>query len=125
MKRRSFTLIEVLISLALVSLCAIPLLRPHFHIAREKESERLNIERTLKAEAIFEKVQLDLYHNKIPWKAISGGKVRPKIYKGENFSISEIKHHDKKAKTFRLLNIDVVVDDQIYSYHLYTERLNR
>lgn len=67
---RSFTLIEVLIAIALVALTAIPLLYPHYAILKE---ERLAL-RTLEVDAlagdIYGEILRDVYRGKIDWAEI-------------------------------------------------------
>ncbi len=76
---RSYILIEILISLAFVTMCAVPLLLPHFVILRAeiKTLEELQLERL--ADVAFAEVKQMLFENKISWEEIGKAKEKHKL----------------------------------------------
>ena len=72
--KRPFLLLEVLIAIALVALCAYPLITPHYRLAQEKRKLLRNLKVQREAdEAFYEAVQR-LYEGEVAWEKI----IKPK-----------------------------------------------
>lgn len=72
-RKRSFLLLELLLSLALIALCLFPLLKPQ---AAMRKADMANLEEMQwerVAQAAFCKVKVMLYENQIPWSALKKG----------------------------------------------------
>lgn len=69
-QKRSFLLIELLISLALVACCLFPLIKPHvsIHKSERKALEQMQIE--MHVERAFCLLKQYLYEQKITWKQL-------------------------------------------------------
>lgn len=67
-KRRPFLLLEVLIALAIVILCAYPLLSTHFFIYKTEKKFATTAEVHRLVNSVFGYIVEQLYANKIPWK---------------------------------------------------------
>lgn len=122
MSKRPFYLLEILIALTLVSLCAIPLIRPHFILAKKDIEAANSIQNQMAANRQFELIREKFYTGKIPWK-------RRKTQTIDNCTIS-IKSQYNKGKglnyrTYRLYNIEVDVNGKIYTYNLFAERVRQ
>lgn len=73
MKRRNkryFQLLEVMIAMFLVALCALPLIHPHLHMYQEQRKTLQELQMDHIAGLLYADVALDLYENKIPWEQI-------------------------------------------------------
>ncbi len=142
--KRPFLLLEVLIAIALVALCAYPLISPHYRLAGEKQSaiRRLQLERG--ADEAFCEVQERLYKGEVSWDAIiKPTKAKPRAIlsltpltisvseKEETYTATAVlttkeKHAKGKRKYFRLFDIAIALrgnTDLTYHYSLYAERL--
>ena len=142
--KRPFILVEVLVAIALVALCAYPLLVPHYRLAGRKVEalHRLQLEQT--ADQLFCMVQEMLYEGDVQWSElikVKKGKpraVRPLgtrtvfvANRQEEYlakaSITVDKMHNKdKRKYFRLFDVAITLKGKTeltYHYFLYGERL--
>ena len=70
MSKRPFLLLEVLIALALVALCAIPLIVKPIRAYRGELKNLEAAERERLADWTFSEIKEELYRNKIPWEKI-------------------------------------------------------
>ena len=114
---RPFLLLEVLIALVLVTLCALPLLRTHAGLALEQKRRSTLLQEEIEADRLFEKARLMLYED-LPWKSFD----RNRVYRGAGFTIRQAERYDKNRRaTYRIY--EVTVGDRIY--HLFAERLKR
>jgi hypothetical protein len=131
MRRRPYLLLEVVVALGLVALCALPLLRPLFAATRHELKIASALHLQLRADQAFAEVRQQLYNNDIAWTALRKG--RP--YTGNlpdlgfTFKISEqtkFRKHTNTGETgatYRLLNITVTSGDQSFTYELFAERI--
>lgn len=69
-KKRSVTLIEVLIAIFLVSICFVPLLAPHKTMIQTQKNfiKKVELDRTINL--LYGQILYLLYENKIDWSAI-------------------------------------------------------
>jgi type II secretory pathway pseudopilin PulG len=129
-KKRSFLLIEVLLAIALIGLCAYPLLAPHFMIAQTeiKSLEQRKLERV--ADQTYAELVQGLYENTVPslngvdkvhWKSfdstiqgsflepamitMNDGRVVKFLRKYEIAQVLEGRKKDKKSEQYRLLEV--------------------
>jgi hypothetical protein len=70
-RKRSFLLIEVLISLALIALCLFPLIKPLVAMRQEDRKYIELIQLEMASQHAFCEVKKMLYEHKIPWKSFS------------------------------------------------------
>lgn len=70
-KRRHFLLLEVIIAMALIALCIIPLITPFYEIS--KSQNRLNTKMQIdhSINQVYIHILEKLYDNKISWKSLS------------------------------------------------------
>lgn len=130
-KRGSFLLIELLVAMAIIALCAYPLLVPHFSIAQAERSslEKRQLERL--ADQAYLEILEALYKNSLPdqsamkpvvWKtfenSIEGEWEKPAhVYLGEEhisnfnraYQISQVNlNNPLPDEKYRLLDINVI-----------------
>ncbi len=128
MKKRPYLLLEVVIAMALVALCAIPLLRPLFAAARRDATHIHTLNTQFRAEQAFTEVRDLLYDNTIPWNALRKGTDYTGTLDDCTYTISEITKFRKRTNTgrdgatYRLLAITIHLD-QDYKYQLFAERI--
>jgi hypothetical protein len=78
LRRRRFTLIEVVVSLFLVVLCLIPLLQPHAVILMEEKRFVREVQLDRVANLVYAEVLQSLYAQAVSWEEIqSGGRWTP------------------------------------------------
>lgn len=120
-----YLLLEVLISIALISLCAIPLLTPHFTIARREAETIRDIQFELKACETFEQIREQLYLNDIPW----GRKNKPATGELGDASyvmtVAEqyVKGTGELRRTYRVLDIKITIDGKSRTFQLFAEKV--
>lgn len=125
MKRRPYLLLEVVIAMGLVALCALPLLRPLFAATRRDCAHVRTLKKQFRAEQSFTKVRQLLYDNEIPWEALRKDKKYSGTLDGCTFTIAEKTKFRKRTNTgqagatYRLLVI--TIDDQ--TFELFAERI--
>ncbi len=90
--RRYYLLLEVLIALALISLCALPLMRTHTELARADFEALLALQLELCAEKAFAELRVKLYQHNPGADAIT----KRKVAKGELSRLS-VKRDPKKG----------------------------
>ncbi|GAB4238105.1 MAG: hypothetical protein Tsb0021_17890 [Chlamydiales bacterium] len=76
-KRRPFLLLEVLIALAIVSLCAIPLIAPNLWLIKAEKEFLQTIENDRIAHLIFLHVVENLYNNVYSWENLKNNEEIP------------------------------------------------
>ncbi|MGE3953591.1 MAG: hypothetical protein AB7F31_00140 [Parachlamydiales bacterium] len=129
--KRPFLLLEVLIAIALVALCAYPLLSPHYRLAGEKSATLRRLKQERAADEAFCEVVARLYRGEVEWeKIIKPVKGKPKaiLKLDEATAVITTKesHHKGKRIYFRLLDIAITPNgekEQTYHYNLYAQRL--
>ena len=131
-RRRAFTLFEIVLSFALLSLCLIPLLRPQiaWHQALREELNQLEEERVERA--AFATVREELYRLSIPYKHLEKKHERPFFFEGEqkmvHFQGSQI-NHVKKPSCGRIgslfeIRVQVVGSKKDFVHTLFVQRMN-
>jgi hypothetical protein len=75
-KKHHFQLLEVMIALFLVTLCAIPLIYPHVRIYQEQKQHILEAKLDHEANVAYGHILVLLYEKGIPWVDITSGKQR-------------------------------------------------
>jgi len=70
MKKRTFLLIEILISFMLVAICIVPLVKQPLKLYREEMSRLEQIEKERLADWTFTEIKEMLLKNEIPWEKI-------------------------------------------------------
>jgi hypothetical protein len=140
-RKRSFLLFELLVSLALVLLCLFPLIKPHASMrkAASKQMEQMQMQRV--AQTAFCTLKQMLYENKEhTWGDLmhgTEGKLAElfTIFTGEkitktlscNYTIKQIDHSDKTKKSGLVIEIALnftpcTNDEYLYTRTLYLER---
>lgn len=99
--RKSYLLLEVLISLALVTLCLLPLLKPLVAIQSHESLKEREYILERKAKIELNKLKVKLYENQIPWETLE---------KGNEMIFVEERYDHKKANE-RYLLLKVKIDD--------------
>ena len=128
MKRRPYLLLEVVIALSLIALCAIPLLRPLFAASGREAAHVRALDNQLRAEQAFTEVRDLLYDNAIPWNALAKNRPSISTLNDCSFTISEKTKFRKRTNTgkegatYRLLEITIHLDDD-YAFTLFAERI--
>lgn len=146
-RKPSYVLLEIMIAIALVSLCALPLaLSPLQTLKKEIELlEKLECERI--AEVSFAEIKEELLRNEIPWKELSTSKkekninpLRPYTFSLRGIGYREIKRQYKifcpnekegaKGKMYRHLLISLELfypsnkkNPLYYDYHLFAQKI--
>jgi hypothetical protein len=69
-KRRSFTMLEVIIACGLILLCFLPLMAPHLEIVRAQATFNRKITLDEKVNLLYAAVIQKLYSNKIEWSEL-------------------------------------------------------
>jgi hypothetical protein len=82
-RKRSFLLVELLVALALVTLLAIPLLRPHLGALHQEMELLREMQLELGAQRALAQVQEKMYRHEITWEEIQGGGTRPRPATGQ------------------------------------------
>lgn len=72
-RKRSFLLLELLISLALVACCLFPLIKPHVFIHKKEREALEKMQLEMQAERAFCELKRQLYEQKISWKQLAKG----------------------------------------------------
>lgn len=72
MTKRPFLLLEILIALSLVALCAIPLIVKPIRAYREEMANLEEVERERLADWTFSEIREKLYKNEISWEELPG-----------------------------------------------------
>ena len=72
-RKRSYLLLEIVISLALISLCLLPLIRPHLKIKQSQASYTKEIDAFPRFQNAFCQVKELLYEQQISWKDLNKG----------------------------------------------------
>ena len=95
-KKHPFLLLELLIALSLFSLCLFPLIRiPFDALSSEiKSAQKMALQR--KASLIFADLEMDLFQEKIPWKAFDLDRKEKTKLEKETISL-DLKGIGKKA----------------------------
>lgn len=75
LKRRHITLLEVLIALFIISMCAVPLLAPHFRmfIHQRRFVDKIELDRAVSL--FYGQIVEKLHQNQISWRELTGGQV--------------------------------------------------
>lgn len=76
-KKRPFALLEVMIAMALVALCALPLIFPHVAILKAEKAFNDDLELDHIVSLLYAHLLEKLYLNEIPWNDIMEGKMQP------------------------------------------------
>lgn len=107
-RKRSFLLFELLISLALIALCLFPLIKPHVTIKRIENSYLENVFFETRSHIAYCKLKELLHEHKIPWKQLESfeGEIPDDplknnfVFQGRKyicrFKIEEIDHKKRK-----------------------------
>ncbi|MBA3958522.1 MAG: hypothetical protein H0X51_09065 [Parachlamydiaceae bacterium] len=117
--KRPVLLLEVLIAMALVALCMIPLIVPHFTLfqAHQKFSTTMQVNRTVNQ--LYVEVLDRLHKNEIPWSSIQERQSLPidplleKLtitsfpYTG-NYQFEEVKHKSNKSTGWSVYQLKVI-----------------
>lgn len=129
-KLRPFTLMEVLVAMALISLCAIPLLYPHYSILKEEKIAVRELEWDRLAGVVYGQVLRDLYNERISWDEIQQGTELPvesellqakKLQVTRRVSIDKAKPQEQPTEY--ILRVDLnFAGKKNYAYYLYAER---
>ncbi len=69
-RKRSFLLFELIISLALITLCLFPLIQTHAQLRKQNQKEIETIQVEQLAQEAFCYLKEKLYEHEIPWKKI-------------------------------------------------------
>ncbi len=110
MRRRSILLLEVLIAIALITLCIIPLIYPHVMIVKKERaaSELIEINHLVNEKTV--EILQDLYLNKIPFETLMNGEKIPiktdLPYKGY-YQFKEKKHKPKEMGPYVIYLFDL------------------
>lgn len=120
LRRRFFSLLEVLIAFALVALCAIPLIYPHTAMLKAQNQFVRELELDHAVNLLYGNVVEKLYLNKINWNDINhttfeitesmlkeAGYDKPLGYKGK-FAFIEEKHKPKKLGNYNLFKYNLI-----------------
>lgn len=113
-------MLEVLIALAIVSLCLLPLISPHVLVYKAQKEFSDSIEMGRKANELFGEILERLHKNEIPWQAIqekhllpleellSKSKLSKEFYQGKyQFTILEQKENLETGWGMHLLNLEI------------------
>lgn len=68
--KRCMLMLEVLIAMAIVALCLLPLISPHVLVYKSQKEFTHSIQMARKANELFGEVLERLHKNEIPWQAI-------------------------------------------------------
>jgi hypothetical protein len=121
-RKKTYLLLELMISLALISLLAIPLIHEPFELLSDEVAalERMELERI--SELYFAEIKEKLYCNKIPWNVLEKKSKEAPAYEQETF-IETLSKHRFKIKT-SLWTKNTKKADEKESYHLIGVRLS-
>lgn len=129
-KFRPFTLMEILIAVALITLCAIPLLQPHYVILKQERQAVRHMEWDRLAGVVYGDLVRDFYKERIFWDEIEMGQELPvesellkekKLQVTRRISIERSK--PKEHPSHYLLHIVLTFEGKkSYDYYLYVER---
>jgi len=123
--KRPILLLEVLIALALVALCAIPLLAPQTDMIRAERRFLNEIEADRLANVVFADIVQKMYENLIPWEALYGEAEVPIEGKGAKISYQFENLYGKPSKQdpkYALFELSIKIDDLVFSYHIFVEK---
>jgi len=117
-RKKSFLLAEILLTLFLIAVCALPLVKGPIIIFRKELQSIEQIERQRLANLAFFNIKKKLYKKEIPWKELEkeGGKIRRYLY-DEDLSIAHLKK--KKIKIhYRIYPILPKIEPEKSSHRL-------
>lgn len=119
-RRRFFTLLEVLIAFAIVVLCALPLIYPHSVMLREQHQFVRELELDHAVNLLYGNIAEKLYLNKINWPDLNNNTFeiseamlkeahydKPLGFKG-SFAFIEEKHKPKKIGNYNIFKFNLV-----------------
>lgn len=75
--KRPILLLEVLIAMVLVALCAFPLLSPHFMMLRQEKKHLENLEADRIANVVFVDIVEKMYQETITWEMVNDLELHP------------------------------------------------
>lgn len=75
--KRFFSLLEVLIAIFLISLCALPLIYPHAFIYKQTKEFTQEIDLDRVAGLVYSVILEKLYHNEYEWTVFEDGSLQP------------------------------------------------
>ncbi|MBS0622639.1 MAG: type II secretion system protein [Verrucomicrobia bacterium] len=126
--KRPYLLLEVLVSFALVALCATPLLHSQFSAKQKEEKRLLEIERAYMADEAFDQIRMKFYTHEISWEDLQRNKpVEGKLDKLScTYTIREYEKYKKGDRALYRINAITISfgKDLDYDYHLFTERVD-
>ena len=138
--RRYFLLLEILIAFVLVTLCAVPLLRPHVYAYRVERRFVDEVELDRYVGNIYVRIREDLHRNRWSWEeiekgvdqAIPGEWLDPLPYHGR-YSVKKGKRNKEKAiPSYHLLDVRLEIHSTAsgkesgafdYDFAVFVERL--
>ncbi len=127
--KRYFLLLEVMISFALVVLCALPLIYPHTYILRMQREFIQEIELDHYVNNNYAELTEMLYKNQVPWEVISGKRTLPlnppDIPVTGTLQFEEKKHKPDEAPTYGVYLFEITytfTNGLKYTYNLMLVR---
>lgn len=134
--KRPFLLLEVLIALALVALCMLPLVYPHFWMVKKEKSAVQMIKEDAKVGLVYIHLLEKLYMNELPWERLLDGLFYPVQMDGNDnekitYSFSEVlsKEEEGTGNSHHLLKLQIRFEPNLpsdkprnYEFEIYVER---
>lgn len=130
-RKRSFLLFELLISLALLMLCLFPLIKPHLGIHKVQVVNLEKMQGEQKAYNMFCRLKERLYENRHSWKELMEGTEGTIEKEGEvcRYVITQLDYAYKQNSPNSALVLDIALyfpnQENPYSHTLYVERKER
>jgi hypothetical protein len=132
--RRPFLLLEVMIAIVLVALCAIPLLYPHFYMLKEERNVSDTIELQRLVNQFHVEILEQLHKNEIDWKHIENEISGPleseqlnKIGHEGSYSLSILEDNPDQGKYLLQLTLSfkrksVKGEPKTFNYSVFVKR---
>jgi hypothetical protein len=89
-KKHSFLLLELMVALALVSTCAIPLVRTPFLYMRRQTLALEEIQLHLESEKALGFIKEKFYRNEIAWKDLDSGQKKPLVLSEDSLDLPNL-----------------------------------